>query len=233
MSTDDNKCWIHRVSRFLSARGHGFWAATIAVASVVALFVASQIAHDRGQSVDWYTGFGQWLGALGSFIAAGAALWISVTDRRRADAARQELEDQETADLERQAGLVRVTAEMLNQRQAVGPAEKVGAVSIWNRRADRIFDVEVVRFIHHGQETEFDVSRINGFAVFPRRTEHADRFPFKTELPGMTLATDERLVLYQPGSLPNAPADYVAVRYTDVAGRGWEVDSEGVVTRQA
>lgn len=52
-----------------------------AVVPVAVLFVGSQIAHDRGQSVSWYTGFGQWLGALGSFTAAFAALWISVSDR--------------------------------------------------------------------------------------------------------------------------------------------------------
>lgn len=232
MSTDDNsgrqKC---AVVRFFSHRGHGFWAGTIAVVAVGALFVGSQIAHDRGQSVDWYAGFGQWLGALGSFVAAGAALWISATDRRRADAARQRVERQETADLERQAGLVRVTAEMLGQRQAVGPALPVGAVGIRNRRADRIFDVEVVKFIHGGQEMDIEVDRTNGFAVFPRRPEHENRFPVDAELPGVALATDEWLVLYQQDSLPNTPADYAAVRYTDVAGRRWEVDTEGAVTR--
>lgn len=231
MSSDDNTGRQNRVVRFLGSRSHGFWAATIAVVAVGGLFVGSQIAHDRGQSVDWYTGFGQWLGALGSFIAAGAALWISATDRRRADAARQQVEDREAADLKRQAGLVRVTAEMLGQRQAVGPALPVGAVGIRNRREDRIFDVEVVKFIHGGQELDIEVDRTNGFAVFPRRPEHEHRFPVDAELPGIALATDEWLVLYQQDSLPNTPADYAAVRYTDVAGRRWEVDTEGAVTR--
>lgn len=231
VSTDDKTGWRNRVARFLSTRSLPFWSVTVTVVSVGALFIGSQIAHDRGQSVDWYTGFGQWLGALGSFIAAGAALWISVTDRRRADGARQRVEDQEKTDLERQAGLVRITTEMLGQRQAVGPALKVGAVGIRNRRADRIFDVEVVQFIHDGQEMNIDVDMVNGFAVFPSRPEHEKRFPFRSELLGITLATDEWLVLYQQDSLPNTPADYAAVRYTDTAGRRWEVDTEGVVTR--
>lgn len=221
----------NRVARFFSTRSVRFWAVTIPVGSVGALFIASQIAHDRGQSVDWYTGFGQWLGALGSFVAAGAALWISVSDRRRADAARQRVEDQEKTDLERQAGLVRVTAEMLGQRQAVGPGLSVGSVGIRNRRADRIFDIQVVRFIHHGQEMDIDIDMVNGFAVFPRRPEHESRFAFKSELDGITLAPDEWLVLYQQGSISGTPADYAAVRYTDTAGGRWEVDTDGSVTR--
>ena len=231
MSTDDNTDWRDRIARVISTRSHWFWAVTITFLCVGVLFIASQIARDLGQSVDWYTGFGQWLGALGSFIAAGAALWISTTDRRRADAARQRVEDQEKADLERQAGLVRVTAEMLGQRQAVGPALNAAAVGIRNRRPDRIFDVEVVKFIHHGQEMELDIDMVNGFAVFPRRPEHENRFPFKSELAGITLAPDEWLVLYQQDSLPGTPADYAAVRYTDTACRRWEVDTKGAVTR--
>ena len=56
-----------------------FWSVAIEIGSVGILFAGSQIAHNHRQSVEWYTGFGQWLGALSSFIAAGAALWISVS----------------------------------------------------------------------------------------------------------------------------------------------------------
>jgi hypothetical protein len=66
---------------------------------------------------------------------------------------------------------------MLSQRQAVGPGLATGSVGIRNRRADRIFDVEVVKFIHHGQEMDIDIDMVNGFAVFPRRPEHENRFP--------------------------------------------------------
>jgi hypothetical protein len=78
-----------RLALFFRTRGVRFWAATITVVSIGVLFAGSQIAHNRGQTVDWYTGFGQWLGALGSFIAAGAALWISVSDRRHSTAERK------------------------------------------------------------------------------------------------------------------------------------------------
>lgn len=226
-----NRIELTKLAEFLRTRGVRFWSVTVTTVAIAVLFAGSQVAHDRGQPVEWYTGFGQWLGALGSFIAAGAALWISVTDRRRSDAARQKAEDQESADVKRQAGLVRVTAEMLSQRQAAGSGVPAGAVGIRNRRADRIFDIEVVKFIHHGDEVQIKIEMVNGFAIFPRRPEHETRFPFKSELPGITLAPDEWLVLYQQGSLPNTPADYAAVQYTDTAGRRWEVDTRGAVTR--
>lgn len=70
------------VIKWLRSRGVWFWSVTITVVSVGGLFVGSQIAHDRGQTVDWYAGFGQWLGALGSIIAAAAALYIATRDRK-------------------------------------------------------------------------------------------------------------------------------------------------------
>jgi hypothetical protein len=51
------------------------------------------------------------------------------------------------------------------------------------------------------------------------------------ELPGLTLDTDEWLVIYQPDRLPKTPADYAAVAYTDSAGRRWQVDTDGSVIR--
>ncbi len=110
-----------RVALVTHTRSVLFWAVVIAAVSIGVLFAGSQIARDNGQSVDWYTGFGQWLGALGSFTAAGAALWISTSDRRHTMADRRRATIQQDADLKRQAGLVRVTAEMLNRRQPVGP----------------------------------------------------------------------------------------------------------------
>jgi hypothetical protein len=220
-----------RLALFFRTRGVRFWAITISAVSVGALFAGSQIARNWGQAVDWYTGFGQWLGALGSFVAAGAALWIAVSDRRNTVAERERRENQQDADLERQAGLVRVTAEKLGQRRAVGPSFAEAALGIRNRRSDRIFDIEVVKFIHHGEEMDLDIDMVNGFAVFPRRPEHETHFPVKVQLPGIALASDEMLVLYHSSGMPGTPAEYAAVRYTDSVGRRWEVDTEGAVTR--
>ncbi|MBM4509284.1 hypothetical protein GS421_06865 [Rhodococcus hoagii] len=61
----------------------------------------TQIALESGQDVAWYSGFGQWLGALGSMIAAGVALWIATSERQAAQEARDR-------DLAREAGLVTV-----------------------------------------------------------------------------------------------------------------------------
>lgn len=135
---------------------------------------------------------------------------------------------QQQADLKRQAGLVRVTAEMLSQRQPVPPNISRASIGIRNRRADRIFDIEVVKFIHHGQEMELTVEWVNGFTVFPLKQE---TYYFAEQLPGLALETDEFLVIYQQATLPNTPADFAAVRYTDSVGRRWAVDTEGAVTR--
>src|SRR6476620_7039219 len=116
------------------------------------------------------------------------------------------------------------------RRQAAGPSFGAASVGIRNRRSDRIFDIEVVKFIHNGVEIELDVDMVDGFAVFPRRPEHEDHFPMRNQLPGIALATDELLVLYQPGNIPDTPADYAAVRYTDPSGRRWQVDTDGVIS---
>src|SRR5271156_1740308 len=67
---------------WLRSQGVWFWAIAVTATSVFVLWAGSQIAHDRGQSVEWYTGFGQWLGGLGSLTAAVVALWIATRDRR-------------------------------------------------------------------------------------------------------------------------------------------------------
>jgi len=220
-----------RIRSWLSERGARFWATTLTVSAVGALFAGSQIARSFDQSVNWYTGFGQWLGALGSFAAAGVALWISVSDRRYNMADRARVERQRETDLQRRAGLVQVTAEMLGRREAVGPSFPAASVGIRNRRPDRIFDIEIVEFIHRGEATNLDIDMVNGFAVFPRRPEHEARFPMKAELRGIALTSDEMLVLYQPDHMPGTPADFVAVEYTDSFGSRWRVATDRSVTR--
>jgi hypothetical protein len=163
-----------------------------------------------------------------SFTAAGAALWISMSDCRHTMADRQRAEIQQETDLKRQTGLVRVTAELLSQRQHVGPGIRRASISIRNRRAEQIFDIEVMKFIHHGEEMELTVDRVNGFAVFPLKQEN---YSLTEQLPGLALKTDEWLVIYQQAALPNTPADFAAAKYTDSAGRRWEADTEEAVTR--
>ena len=130
-------------------------------------------------------GLGNGLGGIGSLIAAAVALWIAVTERRRSDMERQRVNEQQEADLTRQAGLVRVTAEKLSQRQAVGPSIGRASIGIKNRRMDRIFDVEVVAFVHQGEKMDLPVAPVNGFAIFPRREAHENWFSVASELPGL------------------------------------------------
>lgn len=82
MTNDPLPACRSRIHNWIRSHGTLFWAVAITAILVVSLYAASQIAHDLGQSVDWYSGFGQWLGALGSFVAAGTALLIATRDRR-------------------------------------------------------------------------------------------------------------------------------------------------------
>ncbi|OPX12980.1 hypothetical protein [Mycobacterium sp. AT1] len=228
----DDKVPVDRSPRRLNLRSRGvrFWAVTVTAASVIVLWAGSQIARAVGQDVNWYTGFGQWLGALASFIAAGAALWISMSDRRNNIEDRRRLEREQQADLERQAGLVRITAEMLGRSQAAGPSIRTPSVGIHNRRADPIFDIDILKFIHHGQELELKPAFINGFAISPPRPSQKHWYQ-EAQLRRIALAPDELLVIYQQDDLPGTPADYVAVQYTDRSGARWEVDTAGAVKR--
>jgi hypothetical protein len=120
-----------RLSRCLRARGIAFWAVIVTVLSVGTLFVGSQIAHDRGQSADWYTGFGQWLGALGSFIAAGTALWIATRDRKARSAERHDEE-------KTQARLLQLTVESGESNRAAI------TIDVRNFGPLPVLDVEIV-----------------------------------------------------------------------------------------
>jgi hypothetical protein len=184
-------------------------------------------------NVAWYTGFGQWLGAIASSAAAAAAVWIATSDRRRADQIRADERDQENGDLARQAGLVTVTAENLGQRQPVGPMPKVPSVSIKNRRSEPIFDIEIVKFVLRGEEQPLPLrlEMTNGFVLYPYLEKYKDRFPFADEFPGIAVEPDQLLGIHHPGDMRGGLADYVAVAYTDRSGRRWQVDTRGDVTR--
>ncbi|MBN7534693.1 hypothetical protein I3U85_10870 [Mycobacteroides abscessus subsp. abscessus] len=204
--------------KLIRARGVWFWAAVITVGSVLLLWLGSQIAKWIGQDVQWYTGFGQWLGAVGSLIAAGVALWIAVTDRRQADMQRD-------ADLACEAGLVRVTAEKLAQRRVGGRVARA-AVGIRNRRSSRIFEIRVTRFVMQGHDVPLELSRINGFDLHP--SERAGMYT--GNITNVVVEPDQLLVLFPLGD-PDVLPEYVAVEYTDANGRRWIVDTNQAVIR--
>jgi hypothetical protein len=198
-----------------------FWAIATTVISLFVLFAGSQIAHDRGQSVAWYTGFGQWLGGLGSLIAAAVALWIAVTERRHVDR-------QQEADLARQAGLVQVAAsKKFGKRDIMGPRFAAASVSVRNRRTDRIFDVELTRFVMQGNDIgSLEFSEIE---LFPE-SDGASSRRIRPTLDGITVAPDQLLLIF-PNDQPDIPADYASVEYTDSSGRRWHVDTDKRVRR--
>lgn len=216
-----------RGREWLSRRGVWFWAIGGTATSVLLLWGGSQIAHDRGQSVEWYTGFGQWLGGLGSLIAAAVALWIAVTDRRQAERQRRHAERQQNADLTRQAGLAQVAANtQFGQRDIAGPRFAALSVSLVNRRTDRIFDVEITKFVLNGED--IDTLELDEIELFPDPDNRSRRIIPK--LDGIMVGPDQTLIMFIKNQ-PRVAADYATVAYTDSSGRRWKVDTNRGVQR--
>ncbi|WP_328411951.1 hypothetical protein [Nocardia sp. NBC_00403] len=200
---------------------------------VVALAAGTKLAKDHGQGADWYTGVGQWVGGLGSLIAAGIALWIATSDRRRADRLRSEEQERQAADLAREAGLVMIDARRLASVVRIAPGDSKAGVSVRNRRRSRLFDIEIVRFVQQGEEVA-DLELQRQFGVFdPAANEgkNRTRSDLIDLLPVLVLNSDQVLTLF-PKNRPDVPADYVAVRYTDESGMRWEVDTDGSPARK-
>lgn len=188
------------------------------VVAVLVLWGCTQAARAWGQSVAWYAAFGQWLGALGSLIAAVVALWIATSERRHADQQRE-------FDLARQASLVRVTAAQLSEPDLADAPAAPSGISVRNRRPDRIFEIETARFVLDGMEIV--PLRLSSIAIHPNPQGHRYTVP---ELRNLAVGPDEVLHLI-PDELANKPAEYAAIRYTDSSGRRWLVDTYGNVGR--
>jgi hypothetical protein len=109
---------------------------------------------------------------------------------------------------------VQVTARKLGRRQAVGPHFPAAGVCVRNRRDDRMFDIEVTRFVMHGKEIELEIDFID---VHPTTRDSWYR---PQELPSLAFEPDQVLSIF-PKGLPDIPADYVSVAYTDSSGRRW------------
>ena len=207
-----------RLRAWLRSRGVWFWAGVGTVASLILLWGGSQIAHDRRQSVTWYTGFGQWLGALGSLIAAGVALWIAVSERRHAERQRE-------ADLAREAGLVEIITNNLGRPDiATGVSFSAAGVGVQNRRSDRIFDIEVTQFVMGGEAFSLK------FETIYLSPKPEGRHYQPSDLRLLAINPDQVLTMF-PKGLRNIPAEYVEVRYTDSSGRRWQVDTDRKVRR--
>jgi hypothetical protein len=197
-----------------------FWLTALTVTSV-ALLTAGTIAANRlNQSVEWYAGVGQWLGALGSLLAAITALWIASTDRRRADTLREAERLDRDADLLREAGLVRVRFEEIPRRRLTGGTFGETGIGIRNRRADPIFDLELHTVTIDGQDFRFDVDTVSvdgGAAAQGTLTQRV-------------VDPHQELLLFAEIP-PHNGETFTAVRYTDQRGRRWQVDTAGAVVK--
>ena len=205
--------------RWVRERGTWFWGlVAVTVPAVLLLWGGTQAAIARGQDVEWYAGFGQWLGALGSLLAAGAALWIATTDRRRAD--RQQGED-----LAREAGLARVEiVPMEGEETETDRASTL--ISIRNLRRSRLFELKLERLVVAGKG-EISTSIQKGSVVrngrFNRLISDADDWV-------TTVLDTEESFIARVECTPDQVA-FVAFRYTDETGRRWEVCNTSRIAR--
>lgn len=221
---EDLRRWMERWPRLYAPRmrkSPWFWLATVTVVAVSLLTAGTIAANRLNQSVEWYAGVGQWLGALGSLLAAITALWIATTDRRRADDLREAERRDREADLLREAGLVRVRFEEVPRRQRIsGGSFGETGIGIRNQLADRIFDVELHSVTINGEDFRFDVDTISvdtGAAV-------------QGTLRHRVIESHQELLLFAEVP-PHTGETFVAVRYTDQCGRRWQVDTNGAVVK--
>lgn len=177
--------------------------AVLSVAAFVTLWLVTRYKIRHHMNPDWYAGFGQWLGALATFIAAVVALVIATTDRRRTDRQRRADKLERDKDLLREAGLVRVETGSYESPFSV-------AVLVRNHRATKIFDIQL--FVD-GSDEPYRVPHI----ALDGRVRKGESLPY------VSVAEDKSIRLALFGS--EGPAR-VAVQYTDLSGRRWEVTSE-------
>lgn len=206
-------------------RSPWFWLGVILVGSTVVLTVSTISANRLNQSVEWYAGVGQWLGALGSLLAAGMALWIVTTDRRRFDQLRQDEQRERDADLLREAGLVRLmdlrNTRDMNLDDLSGRSDSgVVGIKVRNYRADRIFDLDLSVDTAEAQT----VDPMWTYA-YPDGYEKSQVEPEKC-----TVAPDGELYL-QARLRSWIEHVRITVRYTDQRGRRWQIDADGNVAR--
>lgn len=196
----------------------------VGVVVVAALWGGTQIARSVGQDVRWYSAFGSWLGVIASIFAAGTALWIATSDRRREDARRTAERDAVARDLAREAGLVRVDVGYLTTVNGFSRAPGLG---ITNWRVVDLVELEIVRLV------------VDGAEVDPVTVKKGSYHPIVSgAVKALRAMGDQRLfdhLVVSPRAVatafPGGVTTFAAVRYTDMAGRRWEVDSESKVAR--
>lgn len=87
-------------------------------------------------------------------------------------------------------------------------------VYVLNRRNSRIFDIEVCRYVQDGRVVD-DLELTRHIRIYSNPDGWAQGLE---RLAILSLRSDQTLSLY-PKNLPDVPAEYVAVRYTDDTGR--------------
>ena len=193
------------------------WLVATVAFSVVCLTIGTLLAFHLDQDVSWYTGVGQWLGAIASVVAAGVALWIATSDRKRADQLRRDEQRERDADALREAGLVRVHIDDLPRRDVAGVSHGEYGVEVRNRRSTRIFDLDVE------PTRDGEVIPVSWCSV---------------EIDFKRASNDPADCVVQPDQVLHAFISIdswrdvqVTVRYTDQSGRRWRVGTDGAVAK--
>ncbi len=186
-----------------------------------------------GNSYGWtYNEWGNaatWFGAVGSLLAAGAALWIATTDRRRADNRERRTEHRAALELTREAGLVRIQTGEIQAPVLVGPGDTRFGLTLRNWRKSALFDVRLERIVVEGQEiSPVELERQAG-AIYPPDGDKkayfsADELARKMLDPGT-------IISWVPRGISTAP-ELAIVHYTDDSGRRWEVDNTSTLARR-
>lgn len=231
-----------KIERRAAERRVWSWGLGVTVLTVALLWGGTEAVQEFDQDVDWYTGFGQWLGALGSLLAAGAALWIATTDRRRIDHQRREDQAAQDTDLAREAGLVRVA--MFDKRlpRSLKPSDAAPGISVTNWRSSPLFDLRLERIVVKG--TKLLTPGI-GFVEVPNPAENDKMSTGRNaEMLAREIIDSRSIVSIFPEDStkerrkPETPelhdekVECAVLRYTDNTGRRWEITSGSTMARR-
>ncbi|SUE07092.1 Uncharacterised protein [Prescottella equi] len=204
----------------LLLRGPWIWVLYGTLVAIVALWAGTQIALESGQDVAWYSGFGQWLGALGSMIAAGVALWIATSERQAAQEARDR-------DLAREAGLVTVRVFDEMRVPGAGATDVAPGIVVMNWRQSRLFNLHIREI--RGAVSPFIVAVRTDPGAKLQPALGAKRVSMGELM--LTPIAHEDVVTIFPTVSEGGRISYASLRYTDETGRQWEVDNGSRVAR--
>ncbi len=170
----------------------------------------------------WWGALGQWVGGIGSIVAAVVALWIAREGWRRVERERRE-EEMIQAELVQYDGF--------NRYDTVDSAYSNASITIHNRSGSYVMDVELVAVQHRGEIRIGDWYLVGACYV---NAAGESVTPELTSAPGKEfnevfsrVSPEERVRFYVTFRLPDARSEIpeigpiVTFSYMDARGRRW------------